>query len=768
MAIVLLVSCHDDNQSYTADTDTWKALLTTGEKLDAEKHYQTIGVKLEGLPAGTSVKVSTDADWLAIETDTLPSDGLFDVLPEANTVPSERTAKLTLTNLADGSSQEVEVSQSGITGENSGNSKYKIGYGFSCFDEYKSAKSIRRNVIDEAKLRSLGSDSTFTPIQESTQEQLNFEYFSAYSLAEMQQKLTTNITTSLSILGFKKTVNRYHSISKKSSNEQYYGYGKYTRIVGSQSIDEGVLKYVCKNENYIKNDKLPFSDAFYETYKSINNASGNERAERIKNMIRAYGTHVIMRTSLGGTLDLAVTYSRTLKTSMEETVKSVFHSVVGKKTSTEVMSTVSSSLSGDGAITIQGGSQSTREALQKNVAQLSTDANSSLSSTLMSQWMSSITFDDKNTLEAVDFTFIPIWELFPKQDVRNAILQAVTDMTSEQKNVFSDDMLGIDNYELALTDDMMTFGTSGDATLVRLVYHDKTPIAEVCNEYVPKVRSDKRITVIYPIANGMTRISMGIFPGDGENRPALLTFSKGSVYVNPLDNYGYSDKLDKIYYLHGALYATDNGIPLKQLNKSVSDYKLQLAGSSHSYPVVKIGSGYWTRNYMEEEMKFGVSANGRFKTYETIEDQLLFANIYKSNLGSFLTGNKGIFGPDVNEATGLQSLWYLPLTTDRQNLTEYLGNNLKCMFKGQQTGFEAQFAGYYGSCDEYGNHEGKTEIKNKGMRCYVPFKGYATSSQGEALVLTSDYHWQTIQTSASFNYYPVKLFRTSQFKYDNK
>lgn len=767
-AIFLLVSCHDDIQ--TADnepTGAWKAVLTTGEQLDADRHYQTVGVKLDGLPAGSAVTVSTDADWLAVETDTLPSDGLFDVMPEANNSPKERTANLTFTNVADGSSSVVVLTQGGTFGTN-GSSKYRIGYGFSCFDEYKNANSIRKNVIDEAKLRNLGDDSTFVPIQESVREQMTYEFFSSYTLAEMQKKLTLKMSASMNILGFKKTVSRFRKISSSSTNEQYYGYGRYTRIVGSQSIDEGVLKYVCHNADYIKNAKLPFSDDFYDVYNRINSTSGSDRKEHIKEMIRDYGTHVIMRTSLGGTLDLVVTYNRNLQSSLEETTKQVFNNVVGNKTSTEIMSSVSSSLSGDGAIQIYGGTEETRKAVQQNVRGLSTTANSSLSGELLKNWMSSLSYDNFNTLEAIDFTFIPIWDLFTSQDVRNEIMQVFMEMSDEQKNLLGDDVLGIDNYELPLNDAMMNFSTSGDASLVRLVYNGSTPIAEVCNEYVPSVRSDKRITVIYPISNGMTRISMGLFPGDGENRPAYLTFCDGSVYVNPLDDYGSSDKLDKVYYLHGALCPTDNGIPLNRLRESIQDYMLKLADGSRSYPVVKIGSGYWTRCYMEEKMMFGVLANGRFKEYEQVVDQLLFANIYRSNKAIFLEGNVGIFGPDVNEATGLQSLWYLPLVKDCKNLITYLGNNHKSLFQGQQTGFDAQFAGYFGAYDESGNYLGNMEIRNKGERCYVPFKETTSSSQGVALVLTPDYQWQRINTSASYNYYPVKLFRTSQYNYNNR
>ncbi|WP_289479434.1 hypothetical protein, partial [Klebsiella pneumoniae] len=80
---------------------------------------------------------------------------------------------------------------------------------------------------------------------------------------------------------------------------------------------------------------------------------------------------------------------------------------------------------------------------------------------------------------------------------------------------------------------------------------------EVCNEYVPAIRGDKRITIIYGIKNGRTFHGVGFFPGDGEgNPPAFLTFSDGDVYVKPIKEKDAFEKVDTVYYLHGNIYET--------------------------------------------------------------------------------------------------------------------------------------------------------------------------------------------------------------------
>jgi hypothetical protein len=330
--------------------------------------------------------------------------------------------------------------------------------------------------------------------------------------------------------------------------------------------------------------------------------------------------------------------------------------------------------------------------------------------------------------------------------------------------------LDINNYEFDVNDSQFQFKNSDSnaTSLVKTVYVNKTPVLKICEEYVPKLRTDSRVKVFYPIYNGLTRHAQGFFPGDGKGlRPAYLSFYEGDVYVDPIDSLGYNDTVSKIYYLHGNLYCKDYGAVYQTTyNMQVNDELMTPRGWKFGYPIVKIGSGYWTRQNITDYMEFGFYDEWDwFESSETVEDGTLFAGIYGTNSDEFLLINENIFGPDQDEGYGKAKLWYLPLAEDREFLTTYLGNNLKALFKGQVSGFDAQFDGYFGAFDDNGNFwpDRKTLRRYKGERCYVPFKDNPESNTGEAFMLTPNYTWQKIPTSADRNYYPVRLFRTAYF-----
>ncbi len=783
VALCLLASCNENDDAILlpGQHDTaWKAVVTAGETLDAERHYHTVGITTRGVAPGSVISLSTEAEWLVVKSDTLPSDGLFDVLPETNTDAEERVAELTLTNLSDGSVCVVELVQKGGVGYNDGaTSGYQIGRGFSCFDEYKCMTSVRGNVINESKLRAFDSDSTFVSIQEVVRGEMFYEFNSAYSLSEMQNKLTQKTSSSTNILGFKKTVERYRHVSESAANEQYYGYSRMVRVVGSNSMDVGALKYIINNQDIINSGKLPFSDGFYDCYKKINKASGADRATLIRKMLDEYGTHVIVQASLGGSIDLAVTCSRNLVTSLEETTETIFKTLVGTQSTSDVMKSVNSSLSSSYAINICGGAADARMALEEDVKTLSATGTNFLSSQLLNEWLGSITqaslydSEKRKNLETVDFSFIPIWELFADKNVSNEILSVVTFMADDEKNVFSDAELGIDNYALPLTPSLMNFGTGSDASLVRVASCNGVPVAEICNEFVPHIRSDRRITVVYPIANGISRITMGLFPGDGEYRPAYLSFADGDVYVNPIEGYGTADKLDTLYYLHGTLYAENQGIQLSQGKFTSKDHKLQFADSKQAYPAVKIGNGYWTRCDIKEYMDWGYTdMYGKFRYADKMVDGYEFARIYYTQAQEFMTLNQKVYDNQRHPVNG-RDRWYVPRISDKNNLENYLGHNHKSMLQGQQSGFEAQFLG---RCTDIDPNTGveltQMQRVDNGTRCYVVFKNVDMTTTAETvtgasvLVLKPDYTWETIPDSeARFYYYPVRLFRTNYYNY---
>lgn len=759
-------------------TGVWKATIVAGGTMDADKHYNTVGIKVDTPVSANTILLTTDCDWLNIKSDTLPSDGYFDVLPESNTSVEDREAKLTLTSQADGSAFVLSLIQKGSVGYNDdASSDYKLGRGFSCFDEYMSANSVRKTVISEAKLRALDSDSTFISIQEAVRGEIYYEFVSAYSMSEMQKTLTEKSNVSTNFLGFKKTVERYKNVSTAETNEQFYGYARMLKTVASCSMDEGALKYVLNNKDMIENHNLPFDDDFYLYYDSINASTGLLRTALIERMIQMYGTHIVVQASLGGAIDLVTTFSRNLSSSLEEATETVFKNTTGTKSSSNFSQSLLSSLNGASAINISGGDSLAREALANDVKNLTGD--NSLSDTLWNQWLSSITYasvfdtEKRKNLGAVNFSFIPIWDLFADKEVRVEILSAVVALAESQKNIFSDKELGIDNYELTLTKEMMEFDSKNTISLVRVLCVNDVPVAELCNEYVPSIRSDKRITVIYPIVNGITRITMGLFPGDGENRPAYLTFSDGSVYVDPLDGYSSSVKLDKIYCLHGSLYPSDMGIPTRDAQFAIKEHYLRFENGSNKYPVVKIGNGYWTRCDIQEYMDWGYTdMYGVFRYVDEVVDGYEFALIYYTQAQSFMALNQLVYDNQEHPING-RDRWYVPRISDKKHLTDYLGHNHKSMLQGQQSGFEARFLG---RCTDINPETGEELVEmqrvDEGKRCYVVFKNVDTKVTAEkvtgasVLVLNPDYTWETLSDEeARFYYYPVRLFRTNYYNY---
>ena len=91
--------------------------------------------------------------------------------------------------------------------------------------------------------------------------------------------------------------------------------------------------------------------------------------------------------------------------------------------------------------------------------------------------------------------------------------------------------------------------------------------------------------------------------------------------------------------------------------------------------------------------------------------------------------------------------------------------NHKALFKGQQSGFDAQFAGYIGRHDVFSGKKIKETLHYNGRYCFITSKEVAKNS-GQALILAPNYTLQRkkIQKTDD-NMYPVRAYRSSYFKY---
>ena len=653
-------------------------------------------------------------------------------------------------------------------------SDFRVGYGFSAFDEFKSPRSVRGKVIDVSRLKLYDSDSTFYSTQEVLRGREDFTITNSWSLQEMSSKLTQEMVSTNKFLGVKKTTRRYKEVATKDVREQACVYARLQKTVATRSIDGGALRYLVGLPSDKLTHGLPFTAEFQKAYDAIVNASGEEQTKAIQDMLDKYGTHLVMEASVGCMMDMTLTFDKSesydLESEAEQKSRSIFGGSSGNSSSTNTEH-MTCNINNENCIQIFGGSADTREKLESQV-KTQTSA-SQLSPDSVEAWLASVSVgmlkDHRENFEVVDFNFIPIWELFSDPQISGRIQQQVIEMANSSDYSYTEEEQSDDNYEIDLTNPELTkFGTGSDASLVRLVRvndENNTPILEICQEYVPKICSDRRITVFYPVFDGMTRIGQGLFPGDGEgNPPAMLTFSDGDVFVNPIQGYGYRDVIKKVYYIHGNLYTESYDMDLNKKTLIAEDEWLTI--NDHSYPIVKIGSGFWTRKNITGQMMFGKDYQGQFRVYETIQDGMLYAHIFGKNSQDFLTNHENIYGTDIDSVTGKATKWYLPTVDDKKNLTDYLGRNRKSLIKGQPSGFDAEFAGYYGDIDpRTGQDLWSIKLRDVDEYCYVLFKTSINAEDGQALVLASDYTWQSYNISSTrMDYFPVRLFRTSSFR----
>jgi uncharacterized protein with PIN domain len=747
------------------------------KEVEPGARYHTL--RVDGVPAETGTYITkVNAAWARLERDTLAEDGIMELWVEENTDVRRRSLQVTVSNVNDPfQSGTIEIFQKGL-GESDENtsgdplSDFRIGWGMNAYDEYQSSNSIRGRVFDLNALAALDKEDEFQSVQEIIRAQSDFMNVSATSEREMSALLTSRQDKSSNFLGVKKTMRRYSQVSKNMSSQQYCSYARITKVVASRSIDAGTIQYIVEK---MPVTQIPFTSRFREVYEKIKNNNGAKRDQQITTMLNEFGTHVVIEAYAGGMIDYIGTFSRTQTSQLESIAEEQSKRVLGianSSASNTLKNSLISDISQGASVEIKGGDPILRNNLIQGISKL--DRLDVIPNKQLQEWFSSIVYtgSNKKELDLVDFKVMPIWQLFADKTISQQILMQVLKMQEQSNNKIPDQELGMDNYSISLQDSRFSFSNTdkSNTSLVKIYYVNNVPVLEICEEYVPKIRSDQRIQVFYPIYLGKTNHSQGLFPGDGEgNRPASIAFYEGDCYVTPIEEYGTSQKLSNIYYIHGNLYEKDYGnacaVPK---NTTVQDHRLQFSEWDVSYPVVKIGPGYWTRTYITRKMQFGVKgAGGRFMTKEEVVDGILFADIYQTNSTGFLFPNEEIFGQHTEAYYGKQTLWYLPLTRDRKHLIEYLGGNMKTLFKGQMTGFDAQFEGYYGSYDESGNDLGKTTRRENGKKCYVAFKDGTTSSSGVAMVLTPDYTWKSIVTSAAFNYYPVRLFRTSCYIHDN-
>ena len=809
LSTVTLTSCHDDDDAIVPESGAWTVSVAGSDDvlLSRLASYERLTVNISGYDAerdGAVVITSTE-DWLAVTSDTLAADSVVLVAVTTNDESRRRTASLVFTSVNNPSLRGVlPVSQQSPTEQDANGADARsvlyVGYGYDIYAALDNPMSVRtkRPVIDLENLEANSGVFNFEAIHNSRMATTTVESYAATSIHEMATLLTgTSSNSDIDIAGSVETCKRAVNAAKKVEiTEQNFGYGMMTKTVASKTLDMGALSYLRKLDSEDRNsNRLSLTYDFKKRLWEIESMQGEQRRNAITALLLEYGTHVVVQADLGGTIDYAFTLQRERSFRTDAEVREEVRYTIGqlgKSDRTEGLQEVSSSKSATGAIQILGGSAESRRQLQSDIAKMKDNAQGQLSPENMQKWLASISYsaalaNDEN-LDVVHFNLMPVWDLVPTS-LRRDFLDATLLMAQRSDCKLPAQALGTDIYMMNPVKDNTLFSfknVKDDGSLCRLLYYENTPVLQVCSEYVPKIRTDARITVAYPIYKQHIRLNQGLFVGDGVHQPAFVSFSGSTCYVNPIDTIPQGQYVKAFYYVNGTLQ-TKNPTGLTVLtgkNRSVQEDYLYLYGNddktttTRRHPIVKIGSKFWTRHDINHHMYFASAATGA--STDQMEGGILYTRFEWEPNNVFMGPNAWTWGyqPNTFFAGNPNTKWYLPFANDIRELNAYLDFNPKALFKNQVSGWDAEFNGYYGMSDLKNQNRlfpgGARAMHYKGEMNIICSRNNTSERNACLMVLNPDYTIQLIDDTTNRNayryewrnnFYPVRAIRGYMFEY---
>ena len=761
IVLTALTACSDENMHDIRQTPA-DITADAGEiRLPLRASYCSVTVSaatadVSGLP------VTTDAGWIELMADTVARDGIVEIFADRKDDSHGRSGTITVGGPDSGLS--IPVYQCGTVDDgNNGGIRCFAGCGYNIFRELNSESSLCDTVIDYDAARALDP----MLIQTVGRNLQDVKTITSNSTIEMADLMTSTVEkTRTSLIGNKKTVTRFEqNDGSVKLDVTGYAYINLQRIVACSSLDfSKVIQYAADGRNL---------DIFTPRFRSYyDRIVANPTNENIFGLFKVFGTHLVSYVDLGGSMDIALSFNKTMSGELnmraDDFQRYFFRWDSSDYTLNGEIQGLSTDVSNEGTFKIAGGSDETRQAIINDCR-----TGHRIRPENIRSWEKSLPVRDFMSPEAMDalvplnVQLVPIWSLFP-QNLANIFFQCAIAESQKSNNAVDDYSAGLDNYAIQLSPEMLRFDDSPEESLVRVLYATNSPdiaranpILEVCHEYVPVLDAGRRIPVIYPIRNGRPFHGTGLFPGNGFVGPAWLTFSDGEVYVRPVDRTQLkSSTVNYVYYLHGNIYLSPLGL---DLSSSAVTREWRAKGIL-GMPIVKIGSGYWSRRNLTTRINTG---------YYYGADDFRLRDLRMDN-GEYWVEISGVcrnppegVGDEVDRLYDKPIKWYYPTHEDRNSLMKYIGHDPRHLLKGQLTGFDAQFEGFYGPGGIDGVPKSSKRQLHGAGNCYLIFKETVDASSGSAMRLGPDYRWTEVKTGTGYeNFFPLRLFRSSYYLYD--
>lgn len=545
---------------------------------------------------GYAWTASTESDWLTLDTTQgLHGSTYLRFSVEENTEPFARMAVITVADSQnpDEFRLQVRIRQSGYNDEDNATltgdmlKKHRMGYGYNVMKDYASDESFSDlPILDYEQVVKLEEEKNMLIISEDRRHYQEIETFSGNTLTELASKLTNDMISDGTFLGCGKVTKSSTSVFRSKTIEQSCGYIRLKQITSSRTIDLGALAAEATSD-----DSPLYSKEFREAIrnmKSVGDAS---------NIINTFGTHIVSSADLGGSISLEVLISREQSVEEEHSVKTVTKKVFGKKTSSS-SSTYDKYVEQNGldyqaSIDCTGGTVATQNAIKDYI-----NRKEQVPPSAIINWQNTFQDDPAETKDynvgMVGCQLAPIYTLINDPTKRAWMEEAFEKYTNTQVIKYEDTPATVNISQTQQTwqkegHKRAFLGKDGNGNRILLA-----------NEYVPSIRTDKTVTVAYPVLNGRAFYYSGVFVGDEDHAPGNVRWLGASPVYEPseeitIDNPTYSKLFDNKTGSLKQLYIYNASINiLPPENKNVnSSLSTQLFEKDKNY-FVKVGTYLWS------------------------------------------------------------------------------------------------------------------------------------------------------------------------------
>ena len=334
-------------------------------------------------------------------------------------------------------------------------------------------------------------------------------------------------------------------------------------------------------------------------------------------LVKNYGTHLVMRTEMGGRLTFASAVDVS-KISGSYDINafaklSYEGSAVNASISAEDEYKNSFTSNADAIDTKVNAYGGTNEA-----ASQVTDA----SQDKINTWKETLNKVENCKVVGVDkATLIPLWDLVNPNvagaEARRAAIRQFIENDLYTMMQQDDEYRDNNAYEYGTVARITipTFpGTQHPTpnTLIKDVYMSGTHVARICSEYLPQIKKDSRVTVVYPVVGNNVKYNLGYYVGDDAHKPCRVCCTDNDITVREISGEKNGEK--KEVYLRGSsFYSQEKDAVLldgeAKGNTTVKDtymtglnYSKEKGEYSYNYPIVKIFSRLWLRTSYGERI----------------------------------------------------------------------------------------------------------------------------------------------------------------------